>query len=109
MTTFSRMTSQKRTVHHTSPDGKEFTIEVEIYDTPEEQNYWSVFYRVDHEDYGKVGLYGVFPKENFPTFENAKLVYLAQPLERVKSILNGANESGFIRQFTLSPDGWYIF
>lgn len=109
MTTFSRMPSKKQHILHTSPKGDVFNIEVEIFDTPAEQNYWSVFYRVDHEEYGKVGLYGVFPKEQFPTFQNAILIHVAQPLDRVKSILNNATKDGFIRQFILSPDGWYIF
>lgn len=109
MTTFSRMPSEKTSVLHTSPEGKAFMIEVEIYVTPPEQNYWSVFYRVNHEEYGKIGLYGVFPKEQFPTFQYAKSIHLSQPLDRVKSILNSANEKGFIRQLITSPDGWYIF
>ncbi|MEQ9868717.1 hypothetical protein ABRP77_05385 [Pectobacterium odoriferum] len=108
MTIFSRMPSQKTTVHHTSPDGELFEVEVEIFETPPEQNYWSVFYRVNHEKYGMLGLYGVLSKEIFSTYEKAKSVYLAQPLDRVKLILNGANQSGFIRQFVLSPDGWCI-
>lgn len=108
MTTYSKMNKKSTNTSYQAKNGNSFDIEIDLFETPEEYDYWSVFYRVLHKDYGTVGFQCILPKEVFETFGDAHLVYLAQPLDRIKTIIDSSNGEKFERKLFLSPDGWLI-
>ncbi len=108
MTTYSRMPKVSSNLSYTTRKSNQFEIEIDLFETPEYQDYWSAFYRASHANYGNVGFQAIFPKEKYPDFVSAQRVFMAQPLDRVKSILEDANGDEFSRNLYISPDGWLL-
>ncbi|WP_394564540.1 hypothetical protein C1N58_02540 [Pantoea sp. SGAir0180] len=109
MTTLAQMNKWTQNQQYNNINNELFDIEVELFESPDDFDYWQGHIKVSHATYGNINFVCYLPKEYFNTFSYAQLMIMSGPLSRVKSILDTANGGSFPRNMYRSPDGWMLF
>lgn len=109
MTTLAKMNKWTQIQQYKNANNDYFDIEVELFEMPDNYDYWMANIKVSHPTYGNMNFICYLPKEYFNDFSYAQNMIVSSPLSRVKSILDTANGKSFPRNMYTSPDGWMLF